>query len=82
MLFAYLSIMSNKSKSGREKKATLQIRIDPGDELGAQLAAKLEKVADANGISVNAAANLAVAAGLNILETKLKEVREPVPQAA
>lgn len=60
----------------------LQIRIPTDDKRGAELVSRLEKVAGANGLSINDAANLAVAAGLNMVETKLKEIHEPQKEAA
>jgi len=74
------------SKDSRKthQKPPLQFRIVRDDPRGAELAAKIEKIAEVNSLSVNDVANLAVAAGLAIVTNKLREIHEPQaePQAA
>lgn len=60
----------------------LQIRIPRDDARGAELATKLEKIAKKNGLSLNTVVNMACAAGLSIVEAKLREIHEPQKQAA
>lgn len=75
--------MSKNSKAAEpQKPATLQLRIPADEPRGAELIAKLEKVAKANGLSMNDVGNMAIAAGLSMVETKLKEIHHPVDQAA
>jgi hypothetical protein len=74
MYIAYIANMSNKPSS---KKASLQLRIQRADKRGSELAEKLEKIASVSGLSVNDVANMSVAAGLGIVERKLKEIHAP-----
>ena len=67
-------------KSGR--KDFLQFRVPTDQKRGAELIAKLERISQVNGLSLNDVANMAVAAGLPMVETKLREIHEPVEQAA
>jgi hypothetical protein len=69
--------MTTKYKKGSSGKDYLQLRISRDDQLGAQLIQKIEKVATTNGLSLNDVANMAVAAGLNMVETKLREIVQP-----
>lgn len=69
-------------KTEKKKPETLQIRIPRDDKRGSELAEKLQKIAEVNGLSLNDVANMAVAAGLGMVERKLQELREPEPQAA
>jgi hypothetical protein len=71
--------MSKKRQSGKD---FLQFRIPRDDQKGAELIQKLEKIAEVNGLSMNDVANLSVAAGLPMVETKLREIHEPAKQAA
>lgn len=75
-------IHSKQMKTEKKKPETLQIRIPRDDKRGSELAAKLQKIAEVNGLSLNDVANMAVAAGLGMVERKLQELREPEPQAA
>ena len=70
--------MKNREKS----KEFLQIRIPRDERRGAELATKLQKIAETNGLSLNDVANMAVAAGLAMVERKLLEIRTAEPQAA
>ncbi len=67
-------------KSGR--KDFLQFRVPTDQKRGAELIAKLEKISQVNGLSLNDVANMAVAAGLPMVETKLREIHEPSEQVA
>ncbi len=69
-------------KNKPAKKDFLQLRIDRDEKRGAELSAKLKKISDATGLSLNDVANMAVAAGLPMVETKLREIHEPQEQAA
>lgn len=62
----------NKDK----KPSILQLRISREEKRGADLAEKLEKIAKTNGLSINDVANLAVAAGLSMVEQKLSELKQ------
>ncbi len=73
-----MQTMKNKT----EKKDFLQLRIDRAEKRGADLAMKLQKIADANGLSLNDVANLAVSAGLPMVELKLREIHSLQEQAA
>ena len=44
--------------------------------------AKLKKIAQVNGLSLNDVATMALAAGMNMVETKLGEIRNPEPAKA
>ena len=67
--------------SEKKKPELLQIRVDRDDKRGSDLAAKIEKIAAVNGLSMNDVANLAMAAGLPMVETKLREIHEPAKAA-
>lgn len=67
-------------KKAAEKREALQLRIPRDEKLGAELVAKLEKIAEANGLSLNDVGNLAVAAGLSIVEKNLTALRRPAPE--
>lgn len=43
---------------------------------------KLKKIAKANGLSLNDVATMAIAAGINMVETKLREIHQPEPAKA
>lgn len=60
----------------------LQVRILRDDARGADLAAKLEKIAKQNSLSLNSVVNMACAAGLSIVELKLREIHTPEKKAA
>jgi len=64
------------------KKDFLQLRIDRDKKAGLELITKIEKVAEVNGLSLNDVANMAVAAGLAMVERKLSEIREHPKSAA
>jgi hypothetical protein len=80
MQIAYIGHVNKKT----DKNDFLQLRIPRSQKPGAELVAKMEKIAANNGLSINDVANMAVAAGLNMVERKLTEIRDPVgePQAA
>jgi hypothetical protein len=65
-----------------KKKPAMQFRLPLSDKRGADLAVKLQKVAEVNGLSVNDVCNMAMAAGLPMVETKLREIHQPVLEAA
>jgi hypothetical protein len=69
-------------KNREQKVDPLQLRIPRDEKRGAELAAKLQKIAVRNGLSLNDVANMAVAAGLGIVERKLAEIHSEEPQAA
>ena len=73
--------MSKESKKNSDRDY-LQFRIPRDEEKGKRLSEKLQKIAAANGLSLNDVANLCVAAGLNMVESKLREIHEPEKQAA
>jgi hypothetical protein len=54
----------------------MQIRVCRDNRRGAELAAKLQKIAEVNGLSLNDVANMAMAAGLPMVEMKLEEIHE------
>jgi hypothetical protein len=64
------------------KTKPYQFRIDPNEPREAELLKKLERAAKATGMSKNTLVNLAAAAGLPMVEKKLKEIHEPEAQAA
>lgn len=74
--------MSKNSKRGQSGKDFLQFRVPRADQRGAALIQKLEKIAEVNGLSLNDVANMAVAAGLPMVETKLREIHAPEPAKA
>lgn len=43
---------------------------------------KLKQLAVRNALSINDVANMAIAAGLNLVEMKLREIHEPEKEAA
>jgi len=47
-----------------------------------EVRAKLKKIAEQNGLSLNDVATMALAAGMNMVETKLREIHEPEPAKA
>jgi hypothetical protein len=73
-----LTMTSNKKKNGSGKDF-LQVRIVRDESRGANLISKIEKISKTNGLSLNDVANLALAAGLPMVETKLSEIHEPQP---
>lgn len=64
-----------------KQKSPLQIRIVPDDERRRNLIEKLQIIAEANNLSVNDVANMAVSAGLPVVEQKLGEILEPLKAA-
>jgi hypothetical protein len=70
--------MSKDSK----KAGPLQLRVPRDEKRGAELAARLEKIAETNGLSINSLANLCLAAGLPIVEPKLRDLHEHEQAAA
>jgi hypothetical protein len=46
-----------------------------------EVRAKLKRIAAANGLSLNDVATMALAAGMNMVETKLREIHEPAKAA-
>lgn len=64
----------------RSNNDFLQLRIPRDQKPGAELIAKIEKIAEVNGLSLNDVANMAVAAGLGMVERKLREIKEPAPE--
>jgi hypothetical protein len=74
--------MSNKSKAPKSGEDFLQFRVKRAEKRGAELIAKLEKISETNGLSMNDVANMAIAAGLPMVETKLREIHEPADRKA
>jgi hypothetical protein len=58
-----------------EKLIPLQVKIRK------DVRTKLQKTATANGLSLNAVATMAIAAGMNMVEAKLSEINEPAKAA-
>jgi hypothetical protein len=69
-------------RMSRKRKDFLQLRIPRSGQRGADLVKKLEIVARTNGLSLNDVANMAVAAGLSMVERKLAEIQQEPAQAA
>lgn len=74
--------MKNRSNAPKSGEDFLQFRIKRNEKRGAELIEKLQKIAQVNGLSANDVANMSIAAGLNIVETKLRELHEPEPAKA
>jgi hypothetical protein len=72
-------MQNKKPKKGASGRDWLQLRISRDEKPGAELIAKIEKVAQSSGLSMNDVANMAVAAGLQMVETKLREIQNPAP---
>ena len=74
--------MSKNRSTDSGRKDFLQFRVPTDEKRGAELVAKIEKISQSNGLSLNDVANMALAAGLNMVETKLREIHEPAEKAA
>lgn len=73
--------MSNKSKAPKSGEDFFQFRIKLKDKRGSELAEKLKKISEVNGLSMNDVVNMSIAAGLPAVETKLREIHEPAKAA-
>jgi hypothetical protein len=71
-----------KSKSPKSGEDFLQFRIKRKEKRGSELIEKIQKIAEVNGLSANDVVNMSIAAGLSTVETKLRELHEPVPAQA
>lgn len=70
--------MSTKKKTElpADPLIPLQVKLRP------ETRAKLKLIAQKNGLSMNDVSSMAIAAGANIVETKMREIHEPAEQAA
>jgi hypothetical protein len=72
--------MTTKTKKNSSGANFLQLRIVRGDKRGAQLIAKIEKISELSGLSMNDVGNLGLAAGLPMVETQLGKIHEPAKE--
>ena len=75
-MFLYNACMRKTAKRETSKRDYLQLRIPRAEKRGAALIEKLARISEVNGLSLNDVANMAVAAGLPMVETKLNELQE------
>jgi hypothetical protein len=69
--------MSKPRIGNRQSKDFLQLRVARDEKRGQELISKMEKIAEKNGLSLNDVANMSMAAGLNMVDAKLREIHEP-----
>jgi hypothetical protein len=77
------SVMKNRmSKTDQNPVAPATPVIPFQVKAKPEIREKLKRIAAENGLSLNDVATMALAAGINMVETKLKEIHEPEAQAA
>lgn len=76
-----MSYHAFKMKNAKNEKASAAPLIPLQIKLRPETRAKLKIIAERNGLSLNDVGSMAIAAGTNIVETKLGEIHEPAVAA-
>jgi hypothetical protein len=67
---------NKKAEAAAEPLIPLQVKMRE------EVREKLKRIAVTNGLSLNDVATMSIAAGLNMVETKLREIHQPEKVAA